>query len=78
MGELINTYLQDHKDIQFSGVKKPNLLLDMIIITYVTSSKSPLEPFHEVLDFIDMIADVLTKKFDKLGEKYIMFDKSKK
>ncbi len=74
MGELINTYLQDHDKIQFAGVKKPNLLIDMMVITYVTDAKKPLEPLYETLDFIDSIADFLLKKFDKLGDKYINFD----
>ena len=74
MGELINTYLQDHDKVQFSGGKKPNLLIDMYSITYVTNAKKPLEPFYETLDFIDSIADYLLKKFDKLGDKYIKFD----
>ena len=78
MGELINTYLQDHDKVQFSGGKKPNLLIDMYSITYVTNAKKPLEPFYETLDFIDSIADFLLKKFDKLGDKYIKFDKKTK
>lgn len=78
MGELINTYLQDHKEVQFAGVKKPNLLIEMMAITYVTSAKNPLDPFHEILDFLLTVADNLMEKFDKLGHKYITYDKNAK
>jgi DNA-directed RNA polymerase subunit L len=75
MGELINTYLQEHPDVKFSGVNQPNLLIDMMTITYVTSAKNPLDPFLNILDFIDILAKDLLTKFDKLGGKYIKFDK---
>ena len=77
MGELINTYLQDHKNVEFAGVKKPNFLIDSMVITYVASTKNPLEPFYETLDFIDEIMEVLIKKFESLGGKYITYDYKK-
>lgn len=78
MGELINIYLQDHELVEFAGVKKPNLLIEMMVITYVTTAKDPLQPFHEILDLVETISDVLLEKFDKLGGKFITFEKRKK
>lgn len=76
MGELINVYLQDHNQIQFSGVKKSDLLIDMMTITYITSAKNPLDPFHEILDYVEELSEFLLEKFDKLGDKYIQFDRN--
>jgi DNA-directed RNA polymerase subunit L len=78
MGELINVYLQDHELVQFAGVKKPNLLIDMMAITYVTTAKNPLDPFHEILDYVEELSEILLDKFDKLGDKYINFNKKVK
>jgi DNA-directed RNA polymerase subunit L len=75
MGELINTYLQNHKDVTFAGGSLPNMQIDMYKITYVTSASDPLKPFHEILDLIDIIASNLLEKFEKLGHKHISYNK---
>jgi len=78
MGELINVYLQEHALVQFAGVKKANLLIDVMVITYTTTAKNPLEPFYEILDFVETLSDVLLDKFNKLGGEYIDFGSSGK
>lgn len=78
MCELINMYLQDHKDVSFAGVSKPNMLIDTMEITYITTNKNPLEPFYDILDMVDKIANHLLKQFEKLGDKYITYNKNNK
>lgn len=74
MAELINTLLQDHDKVEFSGVNKPNMLIDSMVIVYSTTAKESFQPVYETLDLIDRIADTLLKKFMVLGKDYIDFE----
>lgn len=78
MGGIINTYLQDHKDVIFAGVNKHNFLIDTMEIIYKTSSKDTLKPFIETLDYVSNIADYLMDTFEKLGKEFILYNKVKK
>ena len=61
LGSILNEYLQDHKDVVFSGVSKPNLLIDNMIITLQTTKKNPLVPVMETIDYIIKIFDKIEK-----------------
>jgi DNA-directed RNA polymerase subunit L len=62
IGEPLNYELQDHKDIIFSGLSKPDFLIKSIVIT-ATCSKNVESPIQALLDSIDIVE----QKFSKMG-----------
>ena len=69
LGNLINNALQDHKNIAFSGVSKPDYFVKLIKfkITCTDDIDSPLEPLFNVIDYLVNVFDVLEKQFTNLG-----------
>lgn len=61
-GEPINYELQNHKDIVYSGLKKPDLLIKSVIIK-AECSKNIESPIQPLLDAIETVRD----KFHKIG-----------
>ena len=62
IGNILNDCLQNNKTVLYSGLSKPNLLLDTVIIKFTTAKPNPLKPVYESLDHI-------TKLFDKIQNK---------
>lgn len=72
IGGLINYFLQENNNVVFSGISKPNLLLDKIIIKMKTIKNNPVKPFVEVLDYIvDLFKEIQSqiKDLGNIGEK---------
>jgi len=69
IGYIINDYLQEHKDIIYSGCQKPDLLENKIEIKYSTSNKNPITPFIENINHIIKIFDHIQKKLVALKNK---------
>lgn len=57
LGGVINEYLQNNKNVLFSGLSKPNLLIDSMIIEFQTVKNNPLQFLNETLDYIVKIFD---------------------
>lgn len=68
LGNLINDFLQDHKDVLFSGLAKPSPLIDRMIITIATIKNNPLSVIMETIDNIIKIFDNIESQIKKLSK----------
>ena len=68
---IINEYLQNRKDVTYSGFKRPDLLENKVQIKYVTSNKNVVEPFVETLHYVDSLFLYIQKQIVKIGRKYV-------
>ena len=73
LGCIINDFLQTNKNIVFSGVSKPNLLIDTMVIQLQTIKKNPLPYILESLDHILLVFDEIETQIMKLGKKFITY-----
>jgi DNA-directed RNA polymerase subunit L len=71
-GEILNDFLQDNKDIAFSGLSKPDLLKNQILIRIKSIKNNPTKPLYETMDYVIEIYDEIEKQILKLGKKYIV------
>lgn len=71
MGNLINEFLQENKDVVFSGLSKPNLVVDTMVIDLETIKNDPLKTFLETIKYIDELFSNIENKIEKLGNKFI-------
>lgn len=78
LGNIINEYLQNSKNVLFSGVSKPNLLVDNMIIEFQTIKNNPLQYLDETLDYIISIADEIENQIENLGSEFISYVKINK
>ena len=78
IGNILNEFLQNNKNILFSGLSKPDLLLDEIVIKFVSASNNPLIPLFETIDYIIDIFNEIEKQLIKLGVKFITYIQKKK
>lgn len=67
LGNIINDFLQDHKDVLFSGISKPSLLIDTMVITLKTVKKNPLIPIIDTIDYLVKLFDNIQSQIKKLG-----------
>lgn len=71
MGNLINNALQDHPQILFSGLSKPDHLVKLIRLKIQCTDDidSPMKPFFEVIKYLINVFDNLENQFTKLDKK---------
>ena len=69
IGNLINNALQDHQQIAFSGVSKPDHLVKLIKfkIQSIDDVESPLGALFEVIDYLKSVFTLIEKKFSDLS-----------
>ena len=65
VGSIITSLLQDHKDTQFAGLAKKDLLKDEIMIKFI--SKEKLRPFFSAIDSSVSMFSHMEKIFSKMG-----------
>lgn len=65
IGGILNEYLQENKDVIFSGMCKPDLLIQQVIIK-LQCKKDPLKVVNETIDTITDLMDDLKEMFKKL------------
>lgn len=70
VGHLINEYLQDHADIVFCAVSRPDLNVEEVIIKYI-ATKDYQKPVIQTIDNIMGIIKDLQKSIEKLGKNFI-------
>lgn len=72
MGELINYDFQEHKDIAYSGISKPDHLIKAILIKVQSFKgiKSPMNAIYECLDNITNRYKYLDKLIIELRKRY--------
>lgn len=68
ISNIINEYLQENDQISYSGLSKPDPLVDRMVITISSLNKNPLKPFLETLDYINSISSNLEKQFQKISK----------
>lgn len=68
---LINNSLQDHKQILFSGVSKPDHLVKQMKfkISTIDPKISPTQPLFETIEYLDNVFSELIKQFTSLKKK---------
>jgi len=71
IGNLINEYLQVNKNIIYSGLSKPNLVVDTVIIKFESVKNDPIKPFLETINYIIDLINHIEIQIVKLGGKYI-------
>lgn len=71
VGNIINNGLQSHPKIIYSGLSKPDLLIEEIIIKLNSIDELPLKPFFDVIKENVHIFDIIEKQLTKVGKKYI-------
>ena len=78
VGNIINEYLQNNNKIFYSGLSKPDLLVDNIVIKFVTLENNPIRPFVETLDYINIIFSNIESQIEILGKQFIKYEIPKK
>jgi DNA-directed RNA polymerase subunit L len=73
LGSVINEYLQINKNVAFSGIARPDLLVEEVVITLTTFKPNPLNVLFETIDFLDKLFNEIQNLIKKLGNKYITF-----
>jgi DNA-directed RNA polymerase subunit L len=68
LGNIINDFLQDHTEVLFSGISKPSLLIDTMVITLATIKKNPLIPIIETIDYLVKVFDNIQSQIKKIGK----------
>ncbi|MCJ7636955.1 MAG: hypothetical protein MUO21_05645 [Nitrososphaeraceae archaeon] len=69
LGYVLNEFLQNNKEILYSGVAKPNPLTDTMVITMIispSSKKKPLVIFQETIDHLIKLFDSIREQIKKL------------
>lgn len=72
-GEVLNYFLQNNKNIGFSGVSKPDLLKDEIVIKIKSVSNNPLIPLFESMDYLVKVYEMIDVQIQKLGKNFIVY-----
>jgi len=72
IGLALNYFLQRHKNIISSGLSKPTLLENKIIISFESMDKNVIIYFFQVIDYVIQIFDDIENKLMKLGRKYLL------
>lgn len=77
IGQLITDGLQDHRDVIYAGMAKPDHLVRRILIKVVISEtvKNPINVLFDTFNKLVKLFDHLEATFWKLGNKYIKLPK---
>lgn len=68
LGYMLNDFLQNNVDLVYSGISKPNLLTDrMVIIMMSSKRKNPLIVLQETIDHTIKLFDNIQNQIKKLG-----------
>lgn len=73
VGSILNDSLQQNKNISFSGLSKPDLLIDSLVIKLKSVKKNPLGPLYETIDYIIELYTEIEKQILHLGKKFIKY-----
>jgi DNA-directed RNA polymerase subunit L len=71
IGNIINEYLQENKNIAFSGLSKPDLLAKEVVIKLLSINQNPIKHVYETIDHIIDIAVHINNIIKKIGGKYL-------
>lgn len=68
VGNILNEYLQQNKDVLFSGLSKPDLLIQQMVIKLKTTTNNPIQVVLKTIDNIINVFDGIEKQFKKLSK----------
>lgn len=68
IGEVINDFLQINDDIAFSGLSRPDLLKEEIVIKMKSVKNNPLKPLFETMDYVIKIYENILEQINKLAK----------
>ena len=71
IANILNYKLQHNKHFMFSGLSKPDLLIQEVIIKLIGTTDKPLEPLYDTIDECKQIFSTIEQKILKVGKKYI-------
>lgn len=71
IGIFLNEYLQQNKNIKFSGCTKPDLLIREIVIKIMSEKPNCIKYIFETIDYCIQLINEIKKQINKLGHKYI-------
>lgn len=72
-GNILNEFLQQNKNIAFSGLSKPDLLVKQVVLKIVSAKNDPVKHIFETLDHLTKIMDDIQKQLVGLGKKHIVY-----
>lgn len=78
IGSILNEYLQMNNNVAFSGLSKPDLLVDKIVIKMISTDANPIKPLFETFDYLDMLFTDIETQLVKLGKNFINVDNKEK
>lgn len=73
IGYILNQFLQDNPNIEFSGMSKPDHLRNRVRIKMVSSKPNPLKFFFDTIDYLVTVFEKIKKELKKIGGKYILY-----
>jgi len=68
IGNLINDALQDHPEILYAGLSKPDHLIKTILFIMISKDKSPIGPLFDTLNYLESVFEHLEKIFTKMNK----------
>jgi len=71
VGSVLNEFLQQNKNIAFSGLAKKDLLINEVEIKLESVNVNPVKPFFDTIDYVIDVYMEIQKQIAKLGSKYI-------
>lgn len=70
-GEVLNEFLQENNGVAFSGLSRPDLLKNEIVIKMKSIKNDPLKPLFETMEYVTKIYNEIDDQLKILGKKYI-------
>ncbi|AYV82173.1 MAG: DNA directed RNA polymerase subunit L [Homavirus sp.] len=68
IGNILNEYLQNNKNIAYSGLSKPDLLVREVVIKLLSIDQNPLKHVYETIDLIIDICNNVQDQLKKLNK----------
>ncbi len=78
LGNILDTYLQTNSNIAFSGLTKPDLLQDNIVLRIISVNANPIKPILETVDYLTNLFSIIQDQLATAGSKYISKSKPQK
>jgi DNA-directed RNA polymerase subunit L len=69
VGAILNDYLQDDKNIAFSGLSKPDMLVREVVIKILSVDNNPFKHVYNAINSIIQVATDLKTELTTLSKK---------
>lgn len=78
LGSILNEYLQINNNVAFSGLSKPDILVDQIVIQMISVDTDPIKSLFEIFDYLDRLFTDIETQLIKLGKNFINVENKEK